>query len=474
MSYEGQFARNISFASGETHHDQSVPGIQSMGGQSTVRNPAHTASHGSDGQTDSESARANASSLAIVNALEGILDDFRNKKVAKPRTIALLTSKLDFDVSRNEPEKDAALAQYLNSIESIERLAVEATQRGMHAARGLGGGNVEPPVGNPVIESESADRAGFAPNKETGDFVRSLALEQSRKRHRADLSDDEEAVDREDDEPSEGLSNKKKRVFEKDMPWFQRESAARQSANPSCTKTREILTTFASDYTSIKHWITISISAPCGFPTAEWENIIKGKAVNLDSVLSSLHHISPVKENVGRVGTTEISLGRSEPTRKVRTSGEWTSAWNATIKATAFAFPNREDELREYGDYMDREFSSKVVSAHRKLILYDEAVRGEVAGGQKILLTDRSHFSYIYSAIVLPDGIESEVGRNFTSSNASKPRADICRRFNSTAQCPFDTANCRFRHVCSDCKRPGHSKQDCPTGEGKTSKKSSS
>ena len=32
------------------------------------------------------------------------------------------------------------------------------------------------------------------------------------------------------------------------------------------------------------------------------------------------------------------------------------SAWNATIKATMFAFPHREDELREYGDYMDREF----------------------------------------------------------------------------------------------------------------------
>ena len=124
------------------------------------------------------------------------------------------------------------------------------------------------------------------------------------------------------------------------MPWFQRESIARQTANPSCSRTREILTQFAGDYNIVKHWINVSHSAPHGFLAAEWENIIKGKPVNLDSVLSSLHHIAPVKENVGRVGSTEISLGHTEPSRKVKTSGEWTSAWNATIKATVFAFPH--------------------------------------------------------------------------------------------------------------------------------------
>jgi hypothetical protein len=290
------------------------------------------------------------------------LEDFRNRRLTKSRAIALLTSKLQFNVDQDEPQKEAAFSQYLSAIESFERLAAEATQHGMYAAKGLGGdGDVAASNSNPI---EPRENSGQSINKETETFIRSLFLEQSRKRGR-ELSDDEEEVDREDGE-SEGLSNKRKHIFEKDMPWYNRESTARQSANPSCTKTREILNTFAGDYASVKHWITVSLSAPCGFPTAEWENIIKGKAVNLDSVLSSLHHISPVKENVGRLGPTEISLGRSEPTRKVKTSGEWTSAWNATIKATMFAFPHREDELRAYGDYMDREFSSKVVSAHQE------------------------------------------------------------------------------------------------------------
>jgi hypothetical protein len=472
MSHEGQFARNISFNPGETQSDQPVTRTRGIGDPPIVGTSASPASHGANGQRNTSQANSdtlNANTLIIVKSLDNVLDDFRNKKISKPRAIALFTSKLEFDTSRDEPAKEAALLECLNAVESIERLTVEAAQRGKHAEKGL----TEPEDAIP-LNIESGEKTRATHNKETETFLRSFILDQSRKRGREpSVSEDEEDIVGEDG-GSEGLSNKKQRVFERDMPWYRRESTARESANPSCTKTREILTTFARDYTTVKHWITVSLSAPCGFPSTEWENIIKGKPVNLDSVLSSLHHISPVKENVGRVGSTEISLGRSEPTRRVKTNGEWTSAWNATIKATSFAFPHREDELREYGDYMDREFSSKVVSAHRKLILYDEAVRGEVAGGQKILLTERNHFSYIYSAIVLPDGIESEVRKSTTNSSGTKSQPDICRRFNSAAQCPNDSATCRYRHICSNCKRTGHSKPNCDTGEGKTSKKPSS
>ena len=69
-------------------------------------------------------------------------------------------------------------------------------------------------------------------------------------------------------------------------------------------------------------------------------------------------------------------------------SGEWTSTWNATVKATKFAFPHRENELREYGEYIEGHFSAKVPSSHRRIILYDIAIRNEVGGGQNTLLTN--------------------------------------------------------------------------------------
>ena len=176
----------------------------------------------------------------------------------------------------------------------------------------------------------------------------------------------------------------------------------------------------------LKKWISVAHTAPRGFPPSEWENIAKGKSVNLDIVLSSLHHIAPIKENVGHVGLTEISLGHTKPTRQVQTSGEWTSAWNSAIKATTFIFPHRERELRDYGDYIDREFSSKVVEAHRKIILYDATVRSEVGGGQNVLLTDRHQFQHLYSAIVMPDGIESRFGQGANSSGTNKSQPEIC------------------------------------------------
>jgi hypothetical protein len=142
---------------------------------------------------------------------------------------------------------------------------------------------------------------------------------------------------------------------------------------------------------------------------------------------SSLHHVAPVKENVGRVGSTDISLGHTEPSRQVRTSGDWISAYNEIVKATSFVFPHREQELHDYGEYINHEFSSKMDSSHRRIILYDAAVRNEVGGGQQMLLTNRSKFSFIYSAIVMPNGIESDFSKRKASAlEGSKSQSNFC------------------------------------------------
>jgi hypothetical protein len=124
-------------------------------------------------------------------------------------------------------------------------------------------------------------------------------------------------------------------------------------------------------------------TAPQGFPESEWKRIFKGEAISLDIIFSNLHHIAPPKENVGRISGTEIALGKTDPARKVQTSGDWTVSWHAASKAVVFAFPHRSEELREWGDYMASEFSAKQVSAHHKLIAFDKAVREMVGGGKQ-------------------------------------------------------------------------------------------
>jgi hypothetical protein len=446
----GIIAQNIGPQASSSFAGQNVGQSGTSGNnQRSSRNNQQSSSSRNSGFTITNPSTTNESTLDIVRELDRIVDQFRNKLLTKSRAIASITSKLGFDVSKEEPEKDAALDQYLSTIEAVERLSLEAIRHGTNISF--------EPQGN--IE-------------ETATLLKPKSSKRTHDREPSESDDSSDSGSSSDSEDDRGTSSKKKRIFEKDMPWYTRENFARQSGEPSSVESRRIILHLGDNISAVKKWILVAHTAPRGFPPSEWENIIKGKSVNLDIVLSSLHHIAPIKENVGHVGSTEISLGRTEPTRRVQTSGEWTSAWNSAIKATIFIFPHREKELRDYGDYIDREFSSKVIEAHRKIILYDAAVRSEVGGGQNILLTDRYQFQHLYSAIVMPDGIESRFGQGANSSGTNKSQPEICRRFNSENGCPNKASNCRYRHVCARCKRRDHNDKNCEKGEGKTSKKS--
>ena len=67
-----------------------------------------------------------------------------------------------------------------------------------------------------------------------------------------------------------GRSNKKQRIYESQMPWYDNENRIRRSnTNPSCNKTRDILNIFQRDLATVKRWIRCTSSAPAGFPSTE-------------------------------------------------------------------------------------------------------------------------------------------------------------------------------------------------------------
>ncbi|KAH6910018.1 hypothetical protein BKA70DRAFT_1078900, partial [Coprinopsis sp. MPI-PUGE-AT-0042] len=96
-----------------------------------------------------------------------------------------------------------------------------------------------------------------------------------------------------------------------------------------------------------------------------------GKAVSLDVVLSSVYHLVAVKENISRLGNSTISLGSTEPKRKVTTHGDWTVAWNCAANAIGFVFPHCKKELQLYGKFIQGEFSARVVNAHHRVTLFN-------------------------------------------------------------------------------------------------------
>ena len=278
-----------------------------------------------------------------INLMDDVVESFRSKEITKLKALSNIITILDFDTSRTEKTKDVAVEYYSRTLDEIEALATSAVKRGEHVQRGLQPTRGVGSAGTTHLRNEQHDA-------DIDELISQVSRESktSKRPLSGDFFDADD--DANDSDVGGTRSNKKRRIFESQMPWFSREEEERRTGNKECEESRRILALYARDFKAIKQWIQNSRTAPLGFPSSEWDNIVRGQAVNLDAVLSSLHHISAPKENVGRVGSTEISLGRSEPSKKVQTSGEWTSAWNAAIKAIKFAFPHREHELREYGE----------------------------------------------------------------------------------------------------------------------------
>jgi hypothetical protein len=131
------------------------------------------------------------------------------------------------------------------------------------------------------------------------------------------------------------------------------------------------------------------------------------KASHLISTISSLQSATINEDRKARLGTTQLTFSTSEAERKVRSYGEWISAWKKASRAIVFAFPHRADELDDYFLHIQAEFDSKQVGAHAKVILYDITVRNFVGGGQSILLVERDRFSHLYSPLSSPMALNS-------------------------------------------------------------------
>ena len=251
------------------------------------------------------------------------------------------------------------------------------------------------------------------------------------------------------------------------MPWYREaDESTSLYSHPSCQETCRLLRAYNRDISKAKFFVKIAPNSPVGIPSSQWERILKGEAVDLNQIFASLHHVIPDEERTGRLGDTEISFGVSEPRKRIATAAEWSTAWRRASKAIGFAFPHRREELLEYGDYIESEFAAKVSSSHHKLLLYDVALRNEVAAGQHALLTDHNRFSRLYSAIVMPDGIEGHSdkgsGKKPPKSNSGGGKSDICNKFNA-GTCKNSDAECKYRHLCKNCHKSGHGAKECST-----------
>jgi hypothetical protein len=255
------------------------------------------------------------------------------------------------------------------------------------------------------------------------------------------------------------------------QPWLVKSVIEEACLSPELKKTLDYLRAWSVDPKTVKNSITQSASCP-EFPQSEWVNIIAGKAVSLDHILSATYTTIADNRNVTKFGNIEITSENSAPPLKlVKTHGEWSAAWQKAQIAYTYVMPHRATELQRYGDHISQLFSAFSPANHGRIINYDKALRTLVASRRNVTLGDYhefqalriAHLDHHGSGSGQTSGSGSKNSEAKSKASATKRRAEVCRRHNS-GTCP---GSCGRLHACSICKDVSHVEADCPKAGNK-------
>ncbi|KAL1749928.1 hypothetical protein FB107DRAFT_224717, partial [Schizophyllum commune] len=248
------------------------------------------------------------------------------------------------------------------------------------------------------------------------------------------------------------------------FPWSERQRRNPQPIRESVRKTLDILENISREFGVAKATLFNDPLCP-SFPDSEWENILSGRAVNLDNVLTFEYSLSMESKTFGKVGDFEVAFASgssiASPAKVVKSHGEHLIAWQRTIEAYESVFEHRHDELRNYTRHLVQLFRSFPDSLHSRVI---KAVPLRVAACRNLLLTGfheftELHLQWIRNSLQVSAGRDAESRGGASGSGTGKLR-DACNRWNAST-CPNTTNKCRYAHVCAVCRSNQHVASEC-------------
>ena len=263
-----------------------------------------------------------------------------------------------------------------------------------------------------------------------------------------------------DDEPA----SKKPKIDESAYAWIAGRKDKHVSLSEGLTKTLKLIDSYTLDPKAAKHSLTNQPDCP-EFPDSEWNHFISGRAVNLDAVLSGQISTTNDDLKIEKFGDIKVSFGAIEPTKAVKNGGDWSIAWNRTVRATVFAFPHRMQELTSYGEYIVNLFAVTHPSVHGRVIAFDKAARKRVGSGsvRNLELSEFKKFTNLKIAHMDSIGVsvasKGEAGPK-GKRNKNWKKSEPCNKWNDR-KCGQEEEDCRRRHVCNKCEKAGHRGKDC-------------
>jgi hypothetical protein len=264
--------------------------------------------------------------------------------------------------------------------------------------------------------------------------------------------------------PEARIPSKKRSPDESLFAWLADDESDSTALTASQERTRKLVQNHVLDLKTTKRIVLGSKRVP-EFPDSEWNNVLAGKAVNLDVVFSGMYSTVTDNRAIENIGDLELHFGASKPAKTVETHGDWVIAWRIAFRATQFIFPHRANELEEYNDYITSYFASIHPSAHSKVLNLDRAIRRHVGSVNNVSLNEFAKFRYLETRHLHGHGAgessapPKEKTKQRNSSDPTWRKADPCRLWNE-GKCRHQASSCKFRHVCEICRGP-HPKGSC-------------
>jgi len=207
-------------------------------------------------------------------------------------------------------------------------------------------------------------------------------------------ADQTESRRRRSESPNIKTLSKRRAPDESLFAWLANDEADTTVLTPSQELTRNLVQNHLLDLKSSKRMVLGSKRVP-EFPDSEWNNILAGKAVNIDIVFSGMYSTVTDNRAIENIGNLELHFGAAKPAKTVETHGDWVIAWRSVFKATKFIFLHCEAELDEYNDYITSYFASIHPSAHPRVLNLDRAIRKQVSSVNNISLNEFGKFRYL-------------------------------------------------------------------------------
>ena len=242
-------------------------------------------------------------------------------------------------------------------------------------------------------------------------------------------------------------------------------------------RTRELRRNYMLDIKSAVTSLLAEAKDLRGFPLSLWDKILKGEYLDFDKLVTVLFDPAYDEGTIHTINRVEVRAGGTQSnTRRVTTHGQWGIAFNEYRAAVCVAYPHKATELAVYQKRMLDIFKSVNLSAHSRVLELDCAMRRQASFDVAFSLINEAQFAVLTTTLLSSIGgagssFEASAPASSSRRSCKRSRAQsngpaVCNRFNSRDGCLADS--CQFRHVCRECREPGHGAQRCPKRSGQS------